>query len=651
MKREASAIKKENPGSRDVDNTFQQLLLDRYVPLCIIVDADLNLLHVQGDPDNFFQFPFDAPDFNLNKIADAETLKLLTGEIDKVKASGRLQFLRKVKFNNKDQELFADLHIDSLPADAESEKVFLIEFKPSDENLPQAEKRAGVESNNPEIVEAAKNFEAIFKASEDYFSILSLEGKLLDINAVPEGYDINQIIGTDFFQDIIPEPARPVAKAAFDECINTMEVVKYSLPIAMPNGRTHFYLNAMVPIIRDHQAERVICVSRDQTVFWEIEKEVQIKASIFNKVFQHAREHILILTPEGIIVDINFTDAGFTKSELIGKDLISASLPPVREQIRKELTKIQQGEQLTIYETEFDAPNGKHYWYHNILSPVINKGRLERIILISRDITSARLSEISLKEDNLLLEERVNNRNRELALKNSELEEVNSFMDSFVHGAAHDLRSPLLNIKGFVELLPLVESPDERQSIFRELNSASRRMEQILAGLVELIEFQRSEGPKPKVILLRELIEQTLADLESYLNKHNGHITLEIPPDLTICYIEAYLQSIIYNLLHNAIKYRSLHRPLSINIAVREEPAGFVQIIVKDNGMGMDLERYGHLLFKPFRRLTVEREGIGIGLSIINKVAKKNGGYIEVESKLDSGTTFRVYLKPYQPAA
>jgi len=58
------------------------------------------------------------------------------------------------------------------------------------------------------------------------------------------------------------------------------------------------------------------------------------------------------------------------------------------------------------------------------------------------------------------------------------------------------------------------------------------------------------------------------------------------------------------------------------------------------------LNRYGHFLFQPFKRLTVEREGTGIGLSIINNVVRKNGGRIEVESKLEKGTMFKVYIKP-----
>ena len=77
-----------------------------------------------------------------------------------------------------------------------------------------------------------------------------------------------------------------------------------------------------------------------------------------------------------------------------------------------------------------------------------------------------------------------------------------------------------------------------------------------------------------------------------------------------------------------------------------QQEEDFVVINVSDNGIGIDLNRYGHFLFQPFKRLTVEREGTGIGLSIINSVVRKNGGKIEVESKLGKGTKFKVFIKP-----
>ena len=71
-------------------------------------------------------------------------------------------------------------------------------------------------------------------------------------------------------------------------------------------------------------------------------------------------------------------------------------------------------------------------------------------------------------------------------------------------------------------------------------------------------------------------------------------------------------------------------------------------ISVRDNGIGIDTNRYGHLLFQPFKRLTAERPGTGIGLSIVNNAIRRNGGRFEVDSKLGAGSEFKAYLVAYE---
>lgn len=494
----------------------------------------------------------------------------------------------------------------------------------------------------------AKQFEAIFNHTDHIICVLDREGTLLDLNKTPEGYIKEGIIGANFFTVVIPKSAQPKAKAAFDKCLRTDLSVEYDVEVLMPDGKVHFYRNTMIPISKNGDIQRVICSSKDLTDAVEVAEKVRTDAAIFSNVFQHAREHIIIMNPQGIVLDINFTDAGFKKEAIVGKPLWEASLPEKQTYVKLEVDKVINGQPFSTYETDFVDNEGVHRWYQNILSSVIKDQKMERIVLISRDITDTKIKEQGLKQTNEALEARILERGIQLEEKNKELEIVNSFMDSFVHGAAHDLRSPLLSIKGFLELMPHVTDPDMLQAIYSDLSSASVRMERVLAGLVELIDFQRSEGPKPKLINLKAMILNVLEGLHADLENSGGKVETDLPDDLQVIYIEAYLQSIVYNLLHNAIKYRSNERPLRIQVSARREADGSILFSVKDNGMGMDLRRYGHFLFKPFRRLTVERDGTGIGLSIINNVVRKNGGRIEVESELDKGSTLQVYIRPYK---
>src|SRR5690606_4199857 len=111
----------------------------------------------------------------------------------------------------------------------------------------------------------------------------------------------------NFFTEVIPKEAQATAKKAFEECIKKKKVVNYSLSAEMPNGKTRFFHNSMIPVVESGKIIRVLCSSKDETQFREIEKDVHLQASIFNIVFQHAREHILIISKEGIVLDVNYT--------------------------------------------------------------------------------------------------------------------------------------------------------------------------------------------------------------------------------------------------------------------------------------------------------------------------------------------------------
>jgi signal transduction histidine kinase len=110
------------------------------------------------------------------------------------------------------------------------------------------------------------------------------------------------------------------------------------------------------------------------------------------------------------------------------------------------------------------------------------------------------------------------------------------------------------------------------------------------------------------------------------------------------------LYTIISNLISNAIQYRSSSRTLQLDVHVQKKE-GYCQLIFKDNGVGIDLKQYQKQLFKPFRRVNRQNEGIGLGLYVINTMLEKNGGYVEVESQPGKGSSFRIYLKEYRNTA
>ncbi|MEL6867000.1 MAG: HAMP domain-containing sensor histidine kinase [Bacteroidota bacterium] len=231
-------------------------------------------------------------------------------------------------------------------------------------------------------------------------------------------------------------------------------------------------------------------------------------------------------------------------------------------------------------------------------------------------------------------------------MKIDELLSEKSFLDTFVQGAAHDLKGPLVVIKSYVDLIRRFEQKAKKEEALEIMKTAAIRLENTLKGLEELINFRSGKSQKIQAIEFETLFRNARFQLEVEILKAKPHFEYSFEQTPTIHYIKPYLNSIMYNLLSNAIKYARPEVPLSIKVHT-EQQDDTVVLVIRDNGIGMDLQQYGHLLFEPFQRLCTEREGTGLGLSLVNKMVRRNGGRIEVESQLGQGTCFRIYLKSY----
>jgi len=496
----------------------------------------------------------------------------------------------------------------------------------------------------------AEKYHLLYQNSKDHITYLDENLNLIEINRVLDGFVKEEIIGQSLW-NLIPEQVHHCYKAAFDELklSDNKKIIDFKAPVVFPNGEKHWYECVLSALKSQHGADKYLMITTDTTKEKNIEKDTRQKAAIFAGLYKYVKAHILILDKEGIVKNINFTGAGYKKSEVLGTSIVEL-IPKgmAQNQMQHAVKVMQEGVKEHHFQYNFTGKDDKVHYYDNSLFPIYSaEDELDEVIYISREIT-AEVTGKQLIENNaekLALQVAANSKKMEDI--NIELEEANSYLDSFVHGAAHDLRSPLTQMQGFLSLLPEIEDREDRLSAYQELSDASHRMERVLNGLVELISFKKNVSPILKKINLLEMYETILTDLSPYINKANGTIKVDIPKTLTVVYIEAFLNSVIYNLIHNAVKYRAYERPLKIWVIAKKEK-DYVVLKIRDNGIGMDLQRYGHFLFQPFKRLTVDRPGTGIGLSIINSSVRRNGGRIEVESRLDKGTTFSVFLKPYE---
>ena len=230
--------------------------------------------------------------------------------------------------------------------------------------------------------------------------------------------------------------------------------------------------------------------------------------------------------------------------------------------------------------------------------------------------------------------------------KNKELQEINKYLDNFVHAIAHDLRGPVSNLKLIENVMDKAPEEDRKKlllSIFKNID----KLDITLHGLVEIINAQgKSEMNLPDIDII-QIVNEVLMEEKEKIESLNAEIIINKNTNEKINYIRVYIKSVARNLISNALKYYKPDERLRLEITLKKSDEFFI-LSFKDNGIGIDLSRQNKNLFKPFQRFSSNTNGLGIGLSIINIMVLKNGGYINVESNPGKGSAFTVYLKEYK---
>ena len=371
---------------------------------------------------------------------------------------------------------------------------------------------------------------------------------------------------------------------------------------------------------------------------------------------------------------INWTDEMYRIFGLKAKEIkitlntyFSLLSKEAQDAVTFALQKIQQTFRPSHFEHKIYLPGNKVKRVFGHAKPVVNaKGEIVKITGYIQDITEMKEAEKVLKEayaelkraeENLVkintkLESSVKSRteelsytNRKLSMKNEELLRINSDLDNFVYTASHDLKSPISNIEGLINMLSEemrgYNNP-EMLNLVEMIQLSINKFKTTIKDLTEITKIQKNINEDVDLIHLPSLIEETKYDIRVLIEQSEAEISTDIEVE-SIRFSKKNLRSIFYNLLSNALKYRSPERKAVVNIKVSEVDRG-VCIIVKDNGLGINLEQKDKI-FLMFKRMHTHVEGTGIGLYIVKRIIENSGGKIEVSSNVGQGTEFKVFLK------
>lgn len=234
--------------------------------------------------------------------------------------------------------------------------------------------------------------------------------------------------------------------------------------------------------------------------------------------------------------------------------------------------------------------------------------------------------------------------NFELKRYQEEVEYYSKQMEEFAHTAAHDLRAPLRSIKSFLQLIEMKREgqiDEKEQKYFQFINTNVDTMNQLI---VDLLDYAKSDSKidEKESIDLNVFLEQIFHNLVEHHHSSDSNLVIQSMP--AIYYSKLALHMIFYNLIDNALKYRSQERALEVKISYKSDLFHYY-FEVEDNGIGIATEYYDSI-FKPFKRLHTKSEyaGSGLGLATVKKIIQKLGGVITVKSQLGKGTKFLITI-------
>ncbi|MEK6479470.1 PAS domain-containing protein [Catalinimonas sp. 4WD22] len=417
-----------------------------------------------------------------------------------------------------------------------------------------------------------------------------------------------------------------------------------------------------IPDIQDAKVLGFFTLVTDITDHVEARHQLELRENYFRMMADNVPVMIWVTQPDGSCTYLNkrwYDFTGQSKESSLGYGWLSTVHPD--DVARSERLFLQANEEQKSFEFIYrlKSKNGEYRWAIDSGLPKFNEeGKFEGFVGCVIDIHERQLSEeamqkLSLKlaktnDDLSFANEQILASNEELALSNQQLSYINADMDNFIYTASHDLRAPISNIEGLMDAMEKNLSSESRQAplinkLLGMITDSINRFKNTLDDLTQISRIQREEHTDISEVSISRLIHEVMLDLSSKIEEAGAVFDINIKEDTLLHFSAKNARSIVYNLVSNAIKYRSEHRKPLIKISSFQQEEHLI-LTIEDNGLGMGPSEENKI-FAMFKRLHDHVEGTGVGLYIVKKIIENAGGKIEVQSTLHQGSIFRVYFR------
>lgn len=496
-----------------------------------------------------------------------------------------------------------------------------------------------LKKTNDEIKESNEKYDIVAKATSDTIWDWKIQEDSLTWNKGIEGvfgYKENQVGDSSnwWFDKIHPEDSikMSIKLYSFIEQKTEKWQDQYRFRCA---DNTYKYVFDRGFLLKDENGKAIRMIGAIQDITKQKEEEQRLK--LLETVITQSKDSIVITEanssddriPKIIYVNPAFSImSGYESQEITGKSLDLFFGPNSNSnELEKLLTSIKEKEECLIEIISYKK-NKEEYWVRFSMIPIYNiENELSHWISIQRDISEEKKQE---KEKEQLI--------RELTQNNKDLKQ-------FSYITSHNLRAPLSNLTGLLNLIEDIPVENEElKEILDGFNKSTHLLNETINDLTKVIIIKDNPSIKKEPILIKEVFENVFSQLSFQIELHKPIIKIDFENVSIINANKAYIESILLNLLTNALKYKSENRKLKITITANQIDDS-VDLIFKDNGIGIDLKRNRDKVFGLYQRFHNYPDSKGLGLYLVKSQVETMGGTIDIESEVNKGTSFTLTFK------
>lgn len=317
---------------------------------------------------------------------------------------------------------------------------------------------------------------------------------------------------------------------------------------------------------------------------------------------------------------------GYDLDDIYTMNLIDIFGKHEEKSISKSIKSIMSNASKNLRNERMMVAKGGEQKYIDITSNSIFYNGENAIISIAIDVTEKHKKD----EERIALIDRLTQQNQDL--------------EQFSYIISHNLRSPVAGIIGLISIIDKDSYNNELNTeVLNRIESSANNLDRVIQDLNEIISVKKNTHQRKQNIYFEELLSEFKSAHAEMIKTAKGIINIDVSKAASIKSIKPYLDSIISNLLTNALKYKKVKENAIVTFETKRQNE-YIELIISDNGMGIDLKKYRSKLFKFKQRFHLNIEGQGIGLYLVKTQVEAIGGTIEIESTINVGTRFIVRI-------